>query len=312
MNDKDKNRKKEIELQEKQLFAQRVTALASVTTAVTSLHLSAKVDQILREASLAAKINARHLREIIENQEDQRLASFRQTIIAAIPLLNKEERESYLIEQLLPRVEERYESNVGELKYVDILRIYHFFDFVDNFFETRSDIREYMKQRKKHHLSLGERDKVNQDYIELKKDFENLQSWGAVTLSEIAAKVSTKGNELERLEVLIADDTQKHAMTWEKIKGELVDSFLATDSGKILAETNMESLLFATRIPWIDAEQAFLPFPVRPSRESWFLSFSTKIESEVEKIKPSKPIIKNSLMDWITPQYEKEYLYLAD
>ena len=120
-------------LQKKQLFAQRVAAAASVASAVSAAQTAAEVERMRREASVAAETTALHQRVVEIQQaemaarqeqmaEEQRTTNFRQTILTTLPLLKDGEKSQYLIEQLLPGVEKRYENEVGDKVFGDILQ----------------------------------------------------------------------------------------------------------------------------------------------------------------------------------------------
>lgn len=108
-------RRKEVELQEKQLFAQRVTAAASVANAAAAAHQAATLSAMQSDLNEAAEAAAHHQRKMAEHQreiaehqremaEEQRVANFRNTVLTALPLLKDEEKTQYLTEQLLPRI----------------------------------------------------------------------------------------------------------------------------------------------------------------------------------------------------------------
>ena len=154
-------------LQKKQLSAQRVAAAASVATAVSAAQTAAEVEKMRREASAAAEATARHQRmveiqqaEMVVRQEqmaeEQRATNFRQTILTTLPLLKDGEKSQYLIEQLLPGVEKRYESEVGDKVFGDILKVFKFPDFAQNYFATEPDLKKFMIEGKNPKQKLNE------------------------------------------------------------------------------------------------------------------------------------------------------------
>jgi hypothetical protein len=99
-------RRQELELQKKQLFAERVTAAAAVASAANTAQTAEAVERMRREASAAAESTARHQlemriqqQEMAERQEqmaeEQRAANFRQTVLTTLPLLKGEEKAQY-------------------------------------------------------------------------------------------------------------------------------------------------------------------------------------------------------------------------
>ena len=124
----EERRQEEVALQKKQLFAQRVAAAAAVASAVNIAQTAEAVEKMRREASAAAEATARHQRlleiqqlEMAARQEqmaeEQRITNFRQTVLTTLPLLKEEEKAPYLIEQLLPLVEKRYENEKSDLRF---------------------------------------------------------------------------------------------------------------------------------------------------------------------------------------------------
>jgi hypothetical protein len=110
-------RRKELEVQEKQLFAQRVTAAASVASAVAAHQQAANVEQMRRQMEVNAAREAAHQMEMAAQQrqmaEEQRLANFRNTVLTTLPLLkSEEEKTQYLTEQLLPKLNEKLDIKI--------------------------------------------------------------------------------------------------------------------------------------------------------------------------------------------------------
>jgi len=110
-------RRKELEVQEKQLFAQRVTAAASVASAVAAHQQAANVEQMRRQMEVNAAREAAHQMEMAAQQrqmaEEQRLANFRNTVLTTLPLLKSEEEKiQYLTEQLLPKLNEEVDIKI--------------------------------------------------------------------------------------------------------------------------------------------------------------------------------------------------------
>lgn len=64
-------RKKEVELQEKQLFAQRVTAVSAAATALASHRAAESLEEMRREATAAAEAAAEHQQQVEEAQQAQ-------------------------------------------------------------------------------------------------------------------------------------------------------------------------------------------------------------------------------------------------
>lgn len=104
-------RQKELEVQKKQLFAQRVTAAASVASAVAAHKQAAATEEIQHQIAADSERNRLHQMLMAVQQEkmaeEQRLTNFRNTILATLPLLkDEEEKRQYLTEQLLPKLKE--------------------------------------------------------------------------------------------------------------------------------------------------------------------------------------------------------------
>ena len=104
-------RQKELEVQKKQLFAQRVTAAASVASAVAAHKQAAATKEIQQQMAADAERNKLHqmLMAVQQKQmaDDQRLTNFRTTVLATLPLLkDAEEKKQYLTEQLLPKLKD--------------------------------------------------------------------------------------------------------------------------------------------------------------------------------------------------------------
>ena len=101
-------RRKEVELQAKQLTAQRIIAAAAVANAAATAHQAATIRSMQQDLNDAARATAKHQRDMAEQQrlmaEEQRLSNFRNTILTTLPLLKEEEKAQYLTEQLLPRI----------------------------------------------------------------------------------------------------------------------------------------------------------------------------------------------------------------
>ena len=105
-------RRKELEVQEKQLFAQRVTAAASVANAVAAYKQAVAVEEMREQMAMNAAREEAHRREMAAQQrrmaEEQRLTNFRNTVLTTLPLLKSEaEKTQFLTEQLLPQLKEK-------------------------------------------------------------------------------------------------------------------------------------------------------------------------------------------------------------
>ena len=110
-------RRKELEVQEKQLFAQRVTAAASVANAVAAHKQAAAVEDMREQMAVNAAREAEHQREMAAQQrqmaEEQRLTNFRNTVLTTLPLLkSEEEKTQFLTEQLLPKLKENSDVKI--------------------------------------------------------------------------------------------------------------------------------------------------------------------------------------------------------
>jgi hypothetical protein len=104
-------RQKELEVQKKQLFAQRVTAAASVANAVAAHKQAAATKEIQQQMAADAERNKLHqMLMAVQHEkmaEEQRLTNFRNIILTTLPLLkDEEEKKQYLTEQLLPKLKE--------------------------------------------------------------------------------------------------------------------------------------------------------------------------------------------------------------
>lgn len=171
-------------LQKKQLFAQRVAAAASVAAAVGAAQTTAEVERMRREASAAAEATARHQRmveiqqvEMAERQEqmaeDQRLTNFRQTILTTLPLLKDGEKSQYLIEQLMPAVNKRHEFEIADFIFGDILNVFKFSDFAQNYFSTEPEVNKFMIEGKNPKQKLY---KASEAYEKASKELEKVKS----------------------------------------------------------------------------------------------------------------------------------------
>ena len=112
-----------------------------------------------REASAAAEATARHQRMVEIQQaematrqeqmaEEQRMTNFRQTVLSTLPLLKEEEKTQYVTEQLLPLVEKRLASEKRALEFGDVLNVFKFPDFAENYFTTEPDVKKFMIEGK--------------------------------------------------------------------------------------------------------------------------------------------------------------------
>lgn len=180
---REEQREEELALQKKQLFAQRVTAAASVAGAVSAAQTAAEVEEMRREANAAALATARHQlemeiqqREMAARQEqmaeEQRVTNFRQTVLTTIPLLKEEEKAQYLIEQLLPLVEKRYENEKSDLRFGHILKVFKFSEFAQNFFATEPDVKKFMIEGKNPRQKLKE---TTAEYEKANKELEKVK-----------------------------------------------------------------------------------------------------------------------------------------
>lgn len=154
----EKQRQEELALQKKQLFAQRVTAAASVATALKTAQTAETVERMRREAGAAAEATALHQLRLEVHQaemavrqeqlaEEQRTTNLRHTLLATVPLLKEDERVCYLTEQLLPVVEKARAKNVP-LSLGVVVSACKFTEFACHFLATEPDVKEYMENAK--------------------------------------------------------------------------------------------------------------------------------------------------------------------
>jgi hypothetical protein len=127
-------RQKELETQKKQLFAQRVTAVASVASAVAAHKQAATTEEIRKQIAVDSEREAKHQTRMAAYQremaDDQRLTNFRNTVLTTLPLLkDEEEKTQYLTEQLLP-----------ELQDVVDVDIYGPFELIQAHFESEGQV----------------------------------------------------------------------------------------------------------------------------------------------------------------------------
>ena len=132
----------QIELQKKQLFAQRVTAGAAVASSAALVIQAASVENMRVHMEAADARTAEHQQLLARQQqemlENQRITNFRTTILTTLPLLKEDERLQYLTEQLLPRIIEPI--GIGEnLSSLSLLKIIESSGLV-NYSECYKDI----------------------------------------------------------------------------------------------------------------------------------------------------------------------------
>ena len=154
-------RRREAEIQEKQLTAQRVTAAASVVNALATADQAATLAKMGRAFQDAAEATAKHQREVAEATaehqreiadqqsemaehqreiaehqremadlqcsmaENQSVTNFRNTILTTLPLLKEEDKAQYFAEQLLPRVKNSAQARIN-LKFLVLSEILQF------------------------------------------------------------------------------------------------------------------------------------------------------------------------------------------
>jgi len=195
-------RRKEVELQQKQLTAQRVLAVASVANAAMAAQQARTLRAMQSEMNEAAEATAEHQREMAEQQrqmaEEQRLANFRITVLNTLPLLKEEEKAQYLTEQLLPRILESEDAKEAQLicesfSLSEILEHSGLVEFSLNYSKTNVALKEWFAIRK----PLMEGDKklrtIEAEYAEKKASLEDV---GRHTFREQAYHASISAGSL--------------------------------------------------------------------------------------------------------------------
>ena len=190
----------ELELQKKQLFAQRATAVASAVSAAAAVKTAGELERMRLDAREAAEATERHeqaterlQREMAARQnqmaEEQRLTNFRQTILATLPLLKEEEKAQYVIEQLSPAIEKKYEKVISEFVFGVFLMHFKFLDFSKLYFESQPDAKEFMVEGKNSKLKLN---KATNQYQNVQKKLEDVKSnsgFGCAVVSAMALAI---------------------------------------------------------------------------------------------------------------------------
>ncbi len=150
----EEQRQEELELQKKQLFAQRVGAAAAVASAAAAAQTAAEVERMRREASAAAEATARHQylmaiqqQEMAERQEqmaeDQRITNFRQTVLTTLPLLKEEEKAQYVIEQLMQTIEKKCTEKTIVYQFRVIQETFKFYEISQKIFARDPDVKKF-------------------------------------------------------------------------------------------------------------------------------------------------------------------------
>ncbi len=194
----EEQRQEELELQKKQLFAQRVGAAAAVASAAAAAQTAAEVERMRREASAAAEATARHQylmaiqqQEMAERQEqmaeDQRITNFRQTVLTTLPLLKEEEKAQYVIEQLMPTIEKKCTEKTIVFQFRVILETFKFFEFSQNFFARDPDVKKFMIEGKNPSQKLKE---VTAAYQKSNKELEKIKGSSSGFLALVVAGIA--------------------------------------------------------------------------------------------------------------------------
>ena len=150
MNDYEKREQEKINIQKAQLIAQSVTAAAALKNAANTKKIAEETEKSRKNQEAEAKREALHRREMAARDEakleDQKTTNFRQTILTTLPLLGNEERNQYVIEQLLPKVMARRNGNGSTLK--DVVQMFGFPEFVASF-SANPEVEQFLKEDQK-------------------------------------------------------------------------------------------------------------------------------------------------------------------
>jgi predicted small secreted protein len=150
MNDYEKMEQEKLNIQKAQLVAQSVTAWETRKNAENTKKIAEEAERSRKINEVEARREALHRREMAARQaeilEDQKTTNFRQTILTTLPMLEKEEKNQYVIEQLLPKVIERRKGNGSTFK--DVVQIFGFPEFVASF-SANPEIEQFLTEDKK-------------------------------------------------------------------------------------------------------------------------------------------------------------------
>lgn len=178
-------RRKELDIQEKQLFAQRVTAAAAVASAAATAGQTAIAEKMRAQMEANSKREAEHEREITENQnallrqqqamgEEQEEHNFNMRILSTLSLLKEEEKAQYVTEQLLPKVKETLVYwNVNTRQRSEILKCSGLFEFASNYTTSNPGANEFFAVAKKTNEGILRSKAIQSEYETKKAELEN-------------------------------------------------------------------------------------------------------------------------------------------
>ncbi len=93
--------------------------------------------------------------------------------VTTLPLLKEEEKTQYVTEQLLPLVEKRLACEKRALEFGDILNVFKFSEFAENYFATEPDVKNFMTEGKNPKQKLNE---ATTAYEKTSKELEKAKS----------------------------------------------------------------------------------------------------------------------------------------
>jgi hypothetical protein len=376
MNDYEKREQEKVDIQKEQRNALRVIAGAAVVSAAADLKKAENTKRIAEETERGRKIKeveaeraALHRREIAARQEemleDQKQTNFRQTILTTLPLLGKEEKNQYVIEQLLPKVIERRQGNGSTFK--DVVKIFGFPEFAASF-SANPEIEQFLIEDKNQKNGLV---KSVQEYINAKtalnqktKKFGQRitlvtcivvfvmilysykhtlipDEYGSYEVNNMRYSESSNGGtcwieffglvafyfigkpiitlivensgpfKSVRDKIKVLQDSAKkkkdeydlhpakYIAAWNKIKVNIVDLYLASDSGQKFLKSDMTFLPESSWTKAVSDEQVFLPLSARPQSDAWGVALASQIQGELELAKQRQSKIREILLSRI-------------
>ncbi len=345
MNDYEKREQEKLNIQKAQLVAQSVTAWETRKNAENTKKIAEEAERSRKINEAEARREALHRREMAARQEeileDQKTTNFRQTILTTLPLLGNEEKNQYVIEQLMPKVIERRRRN-GVL-FEDVVKMFGFPEFVVSF-SANPEVEQFLIEDKKQKNELIS---AVQAYIDAKKSsnievialgitlaisilpfifwvcappwdwviFIKLLGLGVffiivfIVVFALLERTHHFKPLIDKIKALKADAKMKkdaydlhpakYNAAWNKIKTDLVDSYLASDSGQKFLKSEMTFLPESSWTKAVSDEQVFLPPSARPQSDAWGVALASQIQGELELAKQRQSKIREILLSRI-------------